>query len=112
MDGESDVEDWNQFLHIPDLSSERITQGKADAAHNSKVRLRREGLLLAEYGGARARKVPFPQWCPAADGAGFLVAWSPPEFTSIEPVPIHRVGPPWSAGPTPIGVMAGYDVQD
>ena len=103
--GENDVDGRADFLHIPDLRVEKTRQRKADAAlHDETRRLLREGLLLAEHGGQRGRKVPSPHWCPSADGAGFLAVWAPPELTSREPVPVKRIGPPWSAGPIPIGM--------
>ena len=103
--GESDVDGWADFHHIPDLRVEKTRQRKADAAlHDETRRLLREGLLLAEHGGHRGRKVPSPHWCPSADGAGFLAVWAPPEFTSREPVPVKQIGPPWSGGPIPIGL--------
>ena len=67
--------------------------------------------LLAEQGGQRGRKVPSPHWCPSPDGAGFLVGWAPPEFTSREPFPLDRIGPPWSAGPVPTGLTADPTVM-
>lgn len=67
--------------------------------------------LLAEQGGQRGRKVPSPHWCPSPDGAGFLVGWAPPEFTSRDPFPLERVGPPWSAGAVPTGLTADPTVM-
>ena len=108
--GESDVDRWDDFVHIPDLSTEQARNSKDDAAlqNESRACCARE-LLLAEHGGQRGRKVPSPHWCPSADGSGFLVAWASPDYTP-EPVPVERVGPPWSAGPVPTGLAAGWDV--
>jgi hypothetical protein len=109
--GESDVDRWDDFVHIPDLSTEQARNSKADAAlQNESRRVLREGLLLAEHGGQRGRNVPSPHWCPSPDGSGFLVAWAAPDYTP-EPVPVERVGPPWSAGPVPTGLAAGWDVM-
>lgn len=110
-DGQSDVEGWDQFLHVPDLRTEQARSRKADAAHQQEVRrLMDEGLLLAERGGQRGRDVPFLHWCPAADDAGFLLVAQPPEFTR-EPVPIERIGPPWSIGPKPIGLSVDPNIH-
>ena len=105
-DGEHDVDDWDQFVHVPDLRTEELRSRKAGAAHQDEVRrLVREGLLLAERGGHRGRDVPFLHWCPGPDGAGFLLVAEPPEFSTREPVPLEQIGPPWTAGPKPTGLM-------
>ncbi len=105
-DGEHDVDDWDQFVHVPDLRTEELRYRKAGAAHQDEVqRLVREGLLLAERGGHRGRDVPFLHWCPGPDGAGFLLVAEPPEFSTQEPVPLEQIGPPWTAGPKPAGLM-------
>ncbi|SIO58828.1 hypothetical protein SAMN05444166_5825 [Singulisphaera sp. GP187] len=103
--GENDVEGWDRFVHIPDLRTEQARHHGIDKALQEEARrLLREGLLLAELGGRRSRAIPSPHWCPAPDGAGFLVAWAPAEFTSLEAVPLERCGPPWSAGPIATGL--------
>ena len=70
-----------------------------------------EGLLLAERGGHRGRDVPWLHWCTAPDGAGFLLVAEPPEFSTREPVPLEQIGPPWSAGPKPTGLMVDPKVK-
>jgi WD40 repeat protein len=105
-DGENDVDGWDQFVHVPDLRTEETRARNADAAHQGEVRrLIREGLLLAERGGRRGRDVPFLHWCSGPQGAGFLLVAEPPEFSTREPVPMEQIGPPWSAGPKPTGLM-------
>jgi len=105
-DGDDDVDGWDQFIHVPDLRTEESRARKADAARQDEVhRLTREGLLLAERGGRRGRDVPFLHWCPGPDDAGFLLVAEPPEFSTREPVPLEQIGPPWSAGPKPTGLM-------
>jgi hypothetical protein len=105
-DGDDDVDGWDRFVHVPDLRTEELRSRKADAVHQDEVRrLVHEGLLLAERGGRRGRDVPFLHWCPGPDGAGFLLAAAPPEFSTQEPVPLERLGPPWSAGPKPTGLL-------
>jgi WD40 repeat protein len=106
FDGENDVDDWDHFVHVPDLRTEELRSRKVDAAHQDEVRrLIREGLLLAERGGHRGRDVPFLHWCPGPDGAGFLLVAAPPEFSTREPVPLEQIGRPWSAGPKPTGLL-------
>jgi hypothetical protein len=104
--GETDVEGWDHFLHVPDLRTEQAQARKADAAHHDGVRrLIRDGLLLAARGGHRGRDVPFCAGARLLTARGFLVVAEPPEFSTREPVPLERIGPPWSAGPKPTGLM-------
>lgn len=112
-DGEDDVDGWDQFVHIPDHRIEQARARKANEAHQAEVRrLISEGLLLAERGGQRGRDVPDLHWCPAPDGVGFLMIAAPPEFSFAQPVPVERIGPPWSAGPKPIGLMIDPATQN
>jgi hypothetical protein len=112
MNGEDDVAGRDDFAHIPDLSIEHARDRKADSALLDETRrLLRAGLLLAEHGGRRGRKIPSPHWCPSPDGAGFLLGWAPPEFTSRDPFPLERVGPPWAAGPVSTGLTADPTVM-
>jgi WD40 repeat protein len=105
-DGEDDVDGWDQFVHIPDHRVEQARARKDNEAHQAEVhRMMREGLLLAERGGQRGREVPDLRWCPAPDGAGFLMVAAGRGFSFGERVPVERIGPPWSAGPKPIGLM-------
>jgi hypothetical protein len=105
-DGEDDVDGRDQFIHVPDLRTEERRSRNADSARQDEVRrLIREGLLLVERGGHRGRDVPFLHWCPGPEGAGFLLVAEPPEFSTQEPVPLQRIGPPWSAGPKPTGLL-------
>jgi hypothetical protein len=95
-----DVEGWDQFLHIPDLSREKAQKRAADAAiEEEKHRLIEQGLLLAERGGLTGWATPHPWLCPSPDGRGFLVAWSSHAEPKEESRPLERHGPPWSAGP-------------
>jgi hypothetical protein len=112
-EGEDDVDGWDEFIHVPELKSERARQRQEDVVHQIAVqRLKREGLLLAEHGGQRGKETPTPHFCPAPDGAGFLVAWEQPVgLGRIEPVPVERIGPPWSEAPVPTGLMAESTVS-
>jgi hypothetical protein len=96
-----DVEGWDQFLHVPDLSREKTRKRAADAAiDEEKRRLIEQGRLLAERGGLPGWDSPSPWVCPSPDGRGFLVAWGSHAATREESRPLERHGPPWSTGPT------------
>jgi hypothetical protein len=95
-----DIEGWDEFLHVPDLSREKARKRRADAAiEDEKARLIEQGRLLAERGGLTGWASPSPWLCPSPDGRGFLVAWSSHADTREKPRPVERHGPPWSAGP-------------
>jgi WD40 repeat protein len=101
QDGELDgLEGWDQFEHVPDLSSEMEQKQQLDKARRLlKESLMREGLLLSELGGQKGRDKPTPQWCPAPDRSGFLVGWSEHAAPQEKLIPLDRCGPPWPAGP-------------
>jgi hypothetical protein len=92
----------------PDVKADRRKNAARD---RSELPDCGDPFLLAKQGGQRGRKVPSPHWCPSPDRAGFLVGWAPPEFTSREPFPLDRIGPPWSAGPEPTGLTADPTVM-
>jgi WD40 repeat protein len=95
-----DIEGWDEFVHVPDLSDERARQRAAeDAIRKEKEDLIREGRLLAERGGIAGWASPSPWSCPAPDGGGFLVAWSSHADSREGSLPIELHGPPWTAGP-------------
>ncbi len=95
-----DVEGWDRFLHVPDLSREKALKRRAEAAiDEEKGSLIEQGRLLAERGGLKGLAAPTPWLCPSPDGRGFLVAWSNPADPKEESRPLERHGPPWSAGP-------------
>jgi hypothetical protein len=96
MQGEREgIEDWDQFVHVPDRSAEIAEAEQAEAAlAQAKQQLRASGLLLVEQTGANL--VTMPAWCPDRDGSGFLVTWID-LGNQPGPFPIERVGPPWSS---------------
>ncbi len=99
-DETDDIEGWDEFLHVPDETSQKARKRQADAAIEEELqRLREQGRLLAERGGLTGLLSPHPWLCPSPDGQGFLVAWSNHADTGEQPRPIERHGPPWSADP-------------
>ncbi len=104
-----DVEGWDEFIHVPDLSREKTRQHQADEAlAEDKQRLIHEGRLLAERGGLIGWAIPC--LCPSPDGRGFLVAWGCHIGPNKQLRPIERHAPPWSAGPSAMPWTAGAHV--
>src|SRR5262249_11564835 len=105
MDSETDnIEGWEQFLHVPDLSAEKAARRAQESAiAQAKQRLREEGLLLLEQAG-RGEHIYRESPCFFADpqGQGFLVCWANGQMPGSRPLLRH--GPPWSAGPQPTGI--------
>jgi WD40 repeat protein len=110
-----DVECWDQFIHVPDLTREREKKHATEAGFRSeKLRLFREGHMLAETEPPNNSTHLLPHFFPAPDGDGFLVAWSPHFDQSEKPVLFERYGSPWPESPTqtPLTIKAGiYAVQ-
>jgi hypothetical protein len=106
QDEAQDVEGWDDFLHVPDLSAEKAKQRAAeDQLAAARQRLRDEGLLFLEQSGTgKGPHVTMPVWCPDRDG-GFYVCWNNP-YQQVAP-PLERYGPPWDAGPQPTGLTSG-----
>lgn len=95
-----DVEGWDQFIHVPDLTEEKTQKHRAEAAIEEKTHhLMEQGWLLAERGGLDGMASPHPWLCPSPDGMGFLVAWSNHADSQEQPRPLERHGPPWPDGP-------------
>jgi hypothetical protein len=96
------LEEWDDFVHVPDLTSAKAQQRQLEESQRAlKQDLIREGLLFAELGGKKGRDLPSPCWCPAPDGAGFLLGWSDHVAPRQQTMPLERYGPPWPAGPAP-----------
>jgi hypothetical protein len=103
QNGELDgLEGWDQFVHVPDLSSEKEQKRQVEESRQAeKQSLMRECMLLLELGGLKGPASPTPWWCPAPDRTGFLLGWSDHAAPQEKPITIERCGPPWPAGPTP-----------
>ena len=103
QDETDDIEGWDQFIHVPDLSAERAKQRAVeDSLAAAKQRLREQGLLLLEQAGSgKGPRISLPVWCPDRDG-GFLLCWA--NTFQQGPCPVERYGPPWAAGPQPTGL--------
>ena len=97
-----DIQNLDQWIHIPDLSRERSRQRKWDGALEvEKEALLERGILLLEQK-ADTKTFSSPIWFPNPVGRGFFVYWS--IFNRREPSPLLRYAPPYSASPTMIGL--------
>ena len=89
------LEGWDQFVHVPDLTSEKEQKRQLDESRRAlKQKLIREGLLFAELGGQKGRDCPSPYWCPAPDRSGFLLGWSDHAAPHDQTITLERYGPP------------------
>ncbi len=104
--GETDeIDDWDQFVHIPDLASEEAKQREAEAGVRAKkTGLMKDGLLLKEIGGLRGMEKPSPWCCRAPEPSSFLIAWSGHTMDEEKACELERYGPPWEASPTPFSM--------
>ncbi len=102
-DGETDnIEEWENFIHIPDLS--RIKEKKRKAQEKiieEKQLLIDKGLLLFESSVSDKFFVR-PVWCEAPSGKGFLLCWNHGNMTKKCQIECYHA--PWSAAPFPSGI--------
>src|SRR5439155_8182519 len=103
-----EIEGWDQFVHIPDLSSEQAREDAAAVvARRERERLRERGVLLFEERAAPTASpmmVGRPLWCADREGPGFLVCWAAPGIAGT--IPVGRHAPPWAGSPAPTGWTA------
>lgn len=106
---EEDVEGWDRYIHVPDLSRENARRRReAEEVEARKRRHREAGELLVERVNERPRgAMGYPVACPDA-GGGFLAC--PDAGYGPGPAPLLRYGPPWSAGPIETGIV--FDEAD
>ncbi|MDR3636416.1 MAG: hypothetical protein P4L84_21615 [Isosphaeraceae bacterium] len=96
-DGE-DVEHWDQFIHVPDLSKKLAQERRAAAeVAGRKNRLMREGVLLVERVNVRPGKAMGHPLVTPDQARGFWVCAEAGYGGGV--VPVERFGPPWSHGP-------------
>ena len=96
QDGERDgIQKWKQFIHVPDLSTERETKRTAKAQAKAELkRLAKDGLLILEKAGPATgnRLVPSsPIWCIDPTTNDVLLAWSGNPFEESTPTQVFRV---------------------
>ena len=99
------IEQWDEFVHVPDLSEERRDGQEAAArVQRQKDRLKDEGKLLAELSmGKKSSKVPVQiVWCVDSTN-GLLVAQ--PNIIEQREVPVQMLQPPWAGNLISIGIM-------
>lgn len=103
----SQIEGWDQFIHVPDLTDEKAKEGRSIAElENTKQSLIRDGLLLKELAAEPGFQAPWPWFCPAPDASSFLVAWSSHADGAETQCQLQKCGPPWpdSPSPTPLSI--------
>jgi hypothetical protein len=108
MEGETEhIQDWDDFIHVPDQSEEKARKRAAAAASlDEKERLRQAGILVYEAQGDK-KGLTTVAWCPDHIGNGFFVFWQNYHEANPGARPLERLAPPWSAGPTPTSFVAG-----
>src|SRR5262249_32657858 len=76
MEGETEhIQDWHDFIHVPDLSEEKARKRAAAATSlEEKERLRQAGILVYEAQGNKKGLITVA-WCPDRIGNAFLVFW-------------------------------------
>ena len=110
QDGERDgIQKWKQFVHVPDLSSERAAARTAKAEVKAELaRLSKEGLLVLEGIGQKTSRGLFhsaPTWCISPDTSEIFLAWSGDPLAPEAPIRINRLNPrTGESTPTPVEV--------
>ena len=99
-----DIEGWDEFIHIPDLSPVVAHRKAAEAAAEEEFRrLSERGLLLWD-------ESPAPRSICSDPRANGFLALSGPDFEKESQLLLYRA--PWQAGATPLGVTAGARAMD
>ena len=116
--GERDgIKNWNQFVHIPDLSAEKAAKRAAKAQIVAeKKRLQNEGILLAEIKPPTQKGPGLPisvAWGTDSATNGILLVWQSCHFTATVDAQEHApefftIQPPWNAPPQPVGLKTNW----
>ena len=113
MAGETDdIDEWDQFVHVPDLTEERkLEQEAAARVQREKDLLKEAGQLLCEVTvGKKSTSPPFHViWCADAVN-GLLMATS--AFALQADVPIEQHAPPWNGEATATGITLSPQAID
>ncbi|HWX18482.1 MAG TPA: hypothetical protein VN578_01125 [Candidatus Binatia bacterium] len=113
MDGETDgVRQWKQFLHVPDLTSEKAAAKAAAAQERAEYKqLQEDGLLLVSEVGKKSSNKHFfkaPFWTVNPSRAEVFLTWPDHTFGGSGELEWLRFGPPdWrgeKAALPPIGL--------
>lgn len=96
QEGERDgIEQWKQFIHIPDLTAERTAKRVAKSQAKEELkRLVKDGILIVEKSGPSTgnRVIPSsPVWCIDPATSDVLLAWTGNPFGNSTLTPVLRV---------------------
>jgi WD40 repeat protein len=96
QDGERDgIQQWKQFIHVPDLTTERETKRAAKAQAKSELkRLAKDGLLIVEKTGPSTGHPLFPSspmWCIDPTTGDVLLSWNGSPVGEAESTRLYRV---------------------
>ncbi|MEQ8221429.1 MAG: hypothetical protein ABRQ37_03935, partial [Candidatus Eremiobacterota bacterium] len=106
-DGETDdIEEWEKFVHIPDLSRINKKKRKADEKIIEEKKLLMDNGLLLFESSVTDKFFVRPVWCEDPSGKGFLVCWNRGNMSNT--CQIENYHAPWSAAPFPSGI----NIQD
>jgi WD40 repeat protein len=112
-----DIKGWKQFVHIPDLSSEKAAKRAVQArVRAEKKRLEKEGVLLTEI------KPPKQQgsglrtsiaWGTDSATNGLVLAWQSFHYTkSVDDeqnaTELFAIQAPWKTPPVPLGLKTNW----
>jgi hypothetical protein len=98
QNGERDgIQQWKQFIHIPDLSGEKAAAKAAKAQGQAELKqLLKEGRLIVDQLGSKSVSPLFPRsphWCIDPIRNDVLLAWSGSPIGDPIPTPVERVDP-------------------
>ena len=98
QDGERQgVKLWKQFVHIPDLTTERMAKRAAKAKARAEMKqMAKDGLLVLEIVGQKTPHPLFhtsPVWCVDPNTSEILLAWAGSPIGPATPMRVSRINP-------------------
>lgn len=112
-----EIKGWKQFIHIPDLTSEKAAKRAAqDRVKSEKKRLQNEGILLAEVHPPKQKGPGLPisiAWGTDTASHGLLLAWQSYHFThaiddETVAIGLSTLKPPWNSPLEPLGLKTNW----
>lgn len=95
QDGERDgIEQWKQFIHVPDMTAEREAKRAAKAQAKSELkRLAQDGVLILEKTGPETESgfPSSPMWCIDPVTSDILLAWTGSSLGRATPSRLYRI---------------------
>ena len=88
---------WKQFVHIPDLTAERVAKRSAKAKANAEMKqMSKDGFLVLEIVGQKTPHPLFhtsPVWCVDPNTSEVLLAWAGSPIGAATPMRVSRINP-------------------